>query len=57
MKRIILIVSILTLLAMPLYSQDNADEPVVKLPDAMMEQVVRRIVAWYFKAPKKQKTI
>lgn len=57
MKRITLIAGLLICLATPLFSQDDADGPEVKVPKAVVKQVVRQIVAWYFKGAKKPKTI
>jgi len=57
MKRIILIGCLLTSLNSSLFSQKTADEPKATVPEEVMEQVVKRIVTWYFKAPKNPKTI
>ncbi|MBK8466571.1 MAG: hypothetical protein IPL32_12130 [Chloracidobacterium sp.] len=57
MKRIILIGCLLIGFSTSLFSQESSDEPKITLPDAVMEQVVKRIVTWYFKPSKKPKTI
>lgn len=57
MKRIILISCLLIGLSTSLFPQETAEEPKITLPDAVMEQVVKRIVTWYFKSSKKPKTI
>ncbi len=57
MKLIILIAGLFICFATTLFSQENAEKEAVKLPDPVMEQVVKRIVTWYFKVPKKSKTI
>jgi hypothetical protein len=46
MKRLVLIAVFLIGLTTPIFSQENAEEPKVKIPDAVMEQVVKRIVTW-----------
>lgn len=55
MKRIILIGCLLMGFNTLLFLQETAEELKVTLPDAVMEQVVKRIVTWYFKSPKKAK--
>ncbi len=57
MKKILLLGCLLICFHTPLFSQETTDEPKIILPDAVMEQVVKRIVTWYFKSPKKPKTI
>lgn len=47
MKKIALTSLLALFLAFPVFAQDEVEN--VELPDAVMEQVVRRIVTWYFK--------
>lgn len=39
------------------HSQEDEEDAEVVLPAPVMEQVVKRMVRWYFKPPKKPKTI
>jgi hypothetical protein len=56
MRCCILTVAFLLCLATPLVAQDKGPEVVV-LPDAVMKQVVSRIVTWSFKPRRTQTTI
>jgi hypothetical protein len=57
MKCIIAIAGLLICLSSPLFAQEWAEEPTVKLPDAVMKRVVKEIVLHYFGVSTKQKTI
>lgn len=55
MKKIVLTSLLALFLAFPVFAQDEAED--VTLPDAVMEQLVRRIVTWYFKPSSRPKII
>ena len=57
MKRFFLIVVLAICLSPAVFAQDEGEDPRVTLPDVFMEQLVTRIVNWYFKPAKKPKRV
>jgi hypothetical protein len=56
MNRFLLISSLFVFISFPVSAQQSDEKPVT-VPEDAMEQVVRRIVTWYFKPRTKSKTI